>query len=184
MLEINFQPFPILETERLYLRELQIEDKEVMFELRTDANIMRYIPRPPLHDIDDAMALIEKMKLGMTNLQSINWAMTLKDSPEMIGSIAFINIQREHYRTEVGYMMHPAFHRKGLMSEALKAVIQYAFETLHFHSIEAVIDPDNIASENLLIQHNFRKEAHLRENFFFQGQFLDSVIYSLISSKK
>jgi ribosomal-protein-alanine N-acetyltransferase len=183
MLEISFQPFPVIETERLILRELLVEDKEVMFELRTDANIMRYIPRPPLHSIDDAIALIEKMQLGMANLVSLNWAISLKDSPKMIGSIALINIKKEHHRTEIGYMMHPAFHRKGMMQEALKAVIQYAFTDLNFHSIEAVIDPENIASENLLLQNKFIKEAHFKEDFFFQGRFLDSVIYSLLNPK-
>ena len=90
-------------------------------------------------------------------------------------------MQPENYRTETGYILHPDYHRKGIISEAFDTVIDYAFNVLKFHSLEAVIDPDNIASEQLLIKHKFVKEGHFKENGFFEGRFLDAVIYSRIN---
>mgnify|MGYP003533459009 FL=1 len=66
------------------------------------------------------------------------------------------------------------------MKEALDKALQFGFRTLNFHSIEAVIDPRNTASENLLVKANFKKEAHFKENFFYNNEFLDTVIYSLL----
>ncbi len=66
------------------------------------------------------------------------------------------------------------------MYEALDMVLDYAFCRLNFHSVEAVIDPGNLASERLLLKHCFVKEAHLKENFYYQAEFLDTVIYSLL----
>ncbi len=66
------------------------------------------------------------------------------------------------------------------MSEALEAVINYAFNTLKLHSIEANINPENNASRQLLIKAGFNKEAYFKENYYFNGHFIDSEIYSLI----
>lgn len=67
------------------------------------------------------------------------------------------------------------------MGESIQLVIDYAFNILKFHSIEAVIDPDNFASEKVLIKSKFLKEGHLKENEYYDGKFLDTVIYSLIN---
>jgi ribosomal-protein-alanine N-acetyltransferase len=69
------------------------------------------------------------------------------------------------------------------MKEALTAVINYGFTQLKLHSIEAVIDPNNTASENVLLRNGFIKEAHFRENFLHKGEFLDSVHYALFAKK-
>ena len=90
-------------------------------------------------------------------------------------------MQKEHYRAEIGYLLHPDYQQKGIMDEALKAVIKYGFETMQLHSIEANVNPANAASMKLLEKNGFVKEAYFKENYFYNGQFLDSVIYSLLN---
>jgi ribosomal-protein-alanine N-acetyltransferase len=80
-------------------------------------------------------------------------------------------------------MILPEHNGKGIVTEAIKAVIKYGFETLKLHSIGAVIDPENVASAKVLKKNGFVKEAHLKENEFFEGRYLDSVIYSLLNKK-
>lgn len=87
-----------------------------------------------------------------------------------------------NYRAEIGYLIAPAHWRKGLVSEALTAVITFAFEEMRLHSIEANINPQNEASRRLLLKHGFVKEAYFKEDYYFNGKFLDSEIYSLISN--
>ena len=109
------------------------------------------------------------------------WGITLKESDTVIGTICYWRMQKEHYRAEIGYALHPAQQGKGMMDEALKAVLQYGFETMQLHSVEANVNPANEASRKLLERNGFVKEAHFRENYYYNGQFLDSVIYSLIT---
>jgi len=77
-------------------------------------------------------------------------------------------------------MSLPEFNGKGYITEAIKAVVTYGFEEMDLHSIEAVIDPDNVASEKVLQKNGFVKEAHILENELWDGKFWDTVIYSLL----
>jgi [ribosomal protein S5]-alanine N-acetyltransferase len=183
MLHINFNPFPELETRRLKLRAVAETDVAEVFSLRSDAEIMKYIPRPLSVTLQDALNHIEVINNGLAAGKSINWAITEHGHNRLIGMVCLVNIQPENYRTEIGYILHPEFHGKGIMDEALKAVIDYAFNTLHFHSLEALIDPMNTASEKILLRNNFVKEAHFKEKTFYQGVFLDDVIYSRLNPR-
>ncbi|MDR6967684.1 RimJ/RimL family protein N-acetyltransferase [Flavobacterium arsenatis] len=80
-------------------------------------------------------------------------------------------------------MILPEFQGKGIVSESIKVLLKYGFDEMNLHSVEAVIDPENIASEKVLQKSNFIKEAHFKENEFFEGKFWDSVVYSILSKK-
>ena len=67
------------------------------------------------------------------------------------------------------------------MSEAIKAVLEIGFKKYKFHSIEANVNPKNKYSIKLLEKNNFRREGYYKENYFFNGKFLDSAIYSLVA---
>ena len=178
MLELNFEPFPILETGRLRLRKITLDDAPDIFVLRTNAEAMKYINKPRLNTIDDAIELINKMNEPVR----INWGITLKNENKVIGTIGYHRVEKEHYRAEIGYMLLPQFWNTGLMTEAITRVIDFGFNKMNLHSIEAIINPGNTVSRKLLQKFNFSKEAYFRENFFFDGKFLDSEVYSLVKS--
>jgi ribosomal-protein-alanine N-acetyltransferase len=77
-------------------------------------------------------------------------------------------------------MSLPKFNGQGYITEAIKTVVAYGFEQLNLHSIEAIIDPENRASERVLQKNGFVKEAHILENELWEGKFWDTVIYSLL----
>ena len=183
MLDLNFDPFPTIETERLILRAIKDTDANELFHLRSDKNVMQFIDRPLAETIDDALKLIKVISDGHTNKESITWAITLKDIPELIGTIGFWRIEKEHYRAEIGYLLNPAQQGKGIMQEAMKVVFQYGFEIMKLHSVEANVNPENTASIKLLEKNGFVREGYFRENYFYNGKFLDSAIYSLLSKK-
>ena len=176
MPELNFDPFPVLETERLILRKISMDDAEDMFHLRTNEDAMKYINKPKLTSIDDAKEIIKKMN----DPDRIQWGITLKTSDIIIGTIGYHRIEKEHYRAEIGYMLHPQYWNTGLMSEAITKVINYGFDEMKLHSIEAIINPGNTISRKILKKFNFIKEAYFKENFFFEGKFYDSEVYSLV----
>lgn len=180
MLEFNFHPFPVIETERLVLRKITNDDVNEVFELRSNPETMKYIPRPLVKNNEDALAHIAMIEEKIETNTGINWGITLKDNPKLLGIIGYYRMQPENYRAEIGYMLLPEFHGKGIIPEAVNILIKYGFENLKLHSIEAVIDPENYASEKVLQKCGFTKEAHLKESEFYEGKFLDKVIYSLL----
>lgn len=181
MLTLNFLPFPELKTERLILRRVLASDVNEMYALRSNPQTMKYIPRPLIVNHEEALAHIKMMDDKIINNKGINWAITLKGDDTMLGVIGHYQINQEHYRAEIGYMILPEFNGKGITTEAVNCVVEYGFNTMQLHSIEGVIDPANIASEKVLLKCGFVKEAHFKENEYFNGKFIDSVIYSKLS---
>ncbi|QKJ64042.1 GNAT family N-acetyltransferase [Flavobacterium sp. M31R6] len=182
MLDINFSPFPNLETKRLSLRQVKANDADAILSLRSNDEVMKYIPRPYLKTKEDALELIvmfdDKIESGI----GINWGIYFLEEPEkLLGIIGYYRMKPEHYRAEVGYMLFPEYNGKGIVSEALQRVVEYGFKDMKLHSIEAVLDPENKGSEKVLIKNGFVKEAHLIENEYYEGRFLDSMIYSLLN---
>jgi ribosomal-protein-alanine N-acetyltransferase len=181
MLSISFAPFPNLETERLSLRRVDKNDASPILELRSNVETMKYIPRPLLKSTEDALEHIAMIDAKIENSEGINWAITLKNDSKLIGIIGFYRIKSEHFRAEIGYMILPAFSGNGIISEAINEVMNYGFNEIHLHSVEGIIDPNNLGSAKVLQKNGFIKEAHLKENEFYEGRFLDTVIYSRLN---
>lgn len=180
MLEFNFSPFPNLETNRLNLRRLKSEDVSEILALRSNPEIMKFIPRPLMKTKEEALEFISVMDANVTNNILLNWAITTKEEDTLIGMIGFYRMKPENYRAEVGYILSAEFHGQGIITEALERVIKFGFDEMKLNSIEAVIDPENYGSEKVLLKNNFVKEGHFKEHTFFEGKFLDSVFYSLL----
>ena len=183
MLEPNFSPFPIIKTERLLLRCIEMKDAPELLFLRGSDKTMQYIDREKLTSTAEAEALIQKILESLNTNEGIMWCITLINKPKiLIGTIGHWRLLKQHYRAEVGYMLHPDHWNKGIMKEALLAVIDYGFNVMKLHSIEAHINPANAASAALLESTGFTREAYFKEDFFFNGAFIDSAIYSLLTS--
>ena len=180
MLTINFHPFLNLETERLLLRRIENNDADEVLALRGNPETMKYIPKPLAKTKQDALAHIAMIEDKIVNNIGINWGITIKGNPKIIGIIGIYKFYPENHRAEIGYMSLPEHNGKGYITEAIKAVVIYGFEQMNLHSIEAIIDPDNSASERVLQKNGFVKEAHIKENELWEGKFWDTVIYSLL----
>lgn len=177
---LNFNPFPDITTNRLILRRLSVNDVNEVFALRSNEECMKYIPRPICKNTDEALEHINLINTNIDENIGINWAITLKGYEKLIGIIGHYKISCENFRSEIGYMILPEYQNKGYVTEAVKAMLEYGFNQLNLNSIEAIIDPNNIASEKVLQKNGFKKEAHLTENQFYNGRYLDTVIYSIL----
>jgi len=181
MLELTYERYPVLETERLKLRALTMDDVPVLYEMRTNPLMIRYTDRARLQTMQEA---VDKMKLILDNVEkrdSLAWAIELKESKKQIGDISFWRFVKEHYRAEIGYSLLPDYWDKGYMREAARCAIDYGFSICNIHSIEANVNPNNAASIKLLEKLNFVREAYYKENYYFNGKFLDSAVYSLVN---
>jgi [ribosomal protein S5]-alanine N-acetyltransferase len=185
MLEVNLpQLHPILHTPRLTLRSLSEDDAPDLFRLRSDERVMRYLARPVMTDVSEAVPYIQVILNNYAANESVTWGICLKDQPNIIGTIGFWRMDKGNHRTEIGYILSPDYWRKGIMSEAINAACEYCFEVLHFRSVEANTDPNNEASGAVLERCGFVQEAYFRENYYFNGKFLDSRIYSKLNPNR
>lgn len=180
-MELNFNPFPVIETERLRLRQLSHDDADEMLFLRSDLRVMRYIDRPPAKSVEDAIEYIDDIIAHIKRNEVIMWAITMRSDNKLIGTVCLWKIEKGNCRGEVGYMLHPDFHRKGIMTETLKAVLDFSFNQLKFHSLTADVNPANDASKLLLKSLGFEQEAYFRESYYYDGKFIDSAIFCIIS---
>ncbi len=163
--------FPILITERLILRQLEIQDEEEIFFLRSDERVNKYLVAPIAQSVEEARAFINKINTSIINDEWAYWAITLKNNNKLIGTICFWNISIEENKAGIGYVLHPDFQGKGIMNEAIHKVIDYGFEKMKLRSIEAILDPGNLKSIELL----------KRNGFVYAVELDDAVIYHLIN---
>lgn len=157
-------------------------DAAALFVLRSNPQIMHYVPRPLATHEDEAAQLIAAIQQGFDEGNSLTWGIADNVTNHIIGTLGFWRIEPDNHRAEIGYLLHTHYHGKGLMQTAIQSACRFAFDTLPLHSIEAKIDSTNIASLKTIERCGFRREAHFRENFFHKGQFVDTYVYGLLRS--
>ncbi|MFM2231278.1 MAG: hypothetical protein RL607_2536 [Bacteroidota bacterium] len=176
----SFTPFPVLTTSRLVLRRVRESDWPELLALRGDPEVMRYIPRPLVTTPEQAREHFTMIDTKIEENLGINWAITRHGEDKLLGVLGHYRLQPENFRSEIGYMLLPEAQGQGIVPEAVTAILKYGFEHMQLHSVEAVIDPENGASEKVVQKLGFVKEAHILENEYFDGRFWDTVIYSLL----
>ncbi len=177
-----FESFPDLVTERLTLQLHEERDVDSLFELRSDPDVMAYMDMPMATDKSVVLERIREIRKDFQDKKGINWTIKLKNSSVAIGYMSLWRIDHANHRAEIGYALQKEYWKKGISFEAAKKVIDFAFDELKVHNIMANINPKNKSSEGLLLKLGFRQEAYFREDFFFEGKFTDSAIFSLLVS--
>lgn len=181
-LELNFTPFPNLDIERLLLRQLTMTDDNEIFALHSNERNRKYLLRPKPKSIDVALKFIYKINDGITKNNQILWGILFKDDKKLMGTITLWNISKDNFRAAFGYELHPEFQRQGIMQEALEIVLDYGFNIMKLHSIEAEVSPKNEPSIKRLERNDFIREAYFKEDIYYNGKFLDTAIYTLLNS--
>jgi len=176
--------FPQLETDRLVLRELTLDDMEFYFRHFNIIEIVKGCCFPGPKSLDASREELELYCIRPFKENSgIRWGIVMKGNHKLIGTCGFTHWWKNERRGETGYDMNPVFWRQGIMMEALRAVLKYGFESMDLDKIQAVIDSENIRSQRLTLRLGFKKESVLRQNSVFEGQYRDDAYYSLIKEE-
>jgi ribosomal-protein-alanine N-acetyltransferase len=149
--------------------------------MRSSDEVMRYVERPRPKSIEDVLVFIAQLNGSIDKQENINWFIHAKSDNAFVGSIGFWRMKPEHFRAEVGYTLLPAYWKQGIGTEALQAALGYAFDVMNAHSVEASLNPANEASIRLLEKLGFVREAYFREDYYWQGKFLDTAVYALLA---
>lgn len=163
-----------LETERLLLKEINEGHVEDILRIRSNEIINKYVHRNPPQNNYDALEFILTIQKRTADNQTFYWGISLKDQPNLIGTICLWNFSEDRTTAEVGYELLPEYHRKGIMSEALSAVLDFSFNELQLLEIVAMTDKLNENSKLLLLKHHFVLEEGREDEGF-----TDNLVFSL-----
>ena len=177
-----FENFPVLESKRIQYKKILVTDAEDIFKIRSSDDVMKYMDTSKMVSRTESIKFIESMDESFKKGNGINWGLIEKFTNNFVGYFGFWRIDSKNCRGEIGYALCPESWGKGYMLETFRTLIKFGFEELNLHSIEANVNPENISSIKLLEKFGFKREAYFKENYFFNNEFKDSIIYSLLKS--
>lgn len=183
LIEEAFTPFPVLTTERLILRQVVPADAPALFAVKGDRAITRAYAQPPHPSAEITRSWIERLGQSFQRREALFWGLAMIDGGPLIGTGGFWNIDAGSAFAELGYELGRDFQGQGLMSEAVRAMLDYGFGRMGLHRVEALPLEENSSSIRLLERLGFRQEGHLRQRIFFDGRRIDQRMYSLLAGE-
>jgi ribosomal-protein-alanine N-acetyltransferase len=169
---------PNLETSRLLLRELSLNDADELFHVFSDEETTHYVPREKHIDKTITRKYLENRIKGMNEGKSFVWSVINKNENRVVGTVDL------HFKLDraasIGAVINRDCWGKGVATEALKEVIRYGFETMNLIRIEGKCESNNIASEKMLKKLGMTYEGTLRKEVIIKGTSRDAKVYSLL----
>lgn len=182
MLSDIFDKPVTFETDRLRLRLLTQQDTQDIYEIFSDRQVMKYYDLSPFESLERAKEQIDLFINGFEQRTMLRWGIEHKDDGKLIGTCGFFAFNEDALKAELGYELNSSYHGKGLMSEAINAVLGFIFRESGINRVEAFVEPQNTASQKLLEKLGFTKEGTLRRYERCRGDLIDITIFGLLRS--
>lgn len=179
----TFTVFPELKTERCILREVGADDCAEIYELYSNADVVKYMPFTPFTSVQDARDEMHWYQKIFKEQSGLRWMIEDRESKKVVGTCGFLNYEKIHNRIEIGYDLTPDFWGKGIMTEVVQCVVDFGFLNMSLNKIEAKIEPENEASIRLMNKLGFYKEGVLRQHELEKGKYVDLAVFSKLRSE-
>lgn len=182
---MQLRPNYPIQTARLALRPLCMDDLAALLAYRGDPEVCRYLPFEPM----TAELLAGRLTGDLApeaitdEGQALTLGATARDGGRLIGDVVLFFRSREHAVGELGYVFSPEVAGRGYASEACAALLALAFEELGLHRVIARLDARNDASARLAARLGMRREAHFVRNELFKGEWSDEVVFALLADE-
>lgn len=179
----HFKEFPVLQTERLILRSFHLNDITQYLDFFTDPEVQKYLGDLSIpKDLENATRWVNNMNgRCFKNKLVITWCIELKNTNEVVGRVDLGGFVRKSM-ADLSYYLSKHYWNQGIMSEAVKSVLDYGFHVLNLHRIQATVLPDNKSSIHLLTKQGFMKEGLLRQ-YDFGNTFQDTFLFSILKDE-
>lgn len=171
-MNIQFNPFPELESNRLFLKQLDQSHTSALFRYHSSKDNFPYVDMPIHQSVVETENYVTKMTTGVAENKWVIWAICLKESGEIIGTISIWNLDRRKNKGEFGYDIFPKYRRKGYMKETMNVVLKYAFGVMKMAKIEAYTNHENLASIEFLRNMGFTY-CETIEDEYSNGKLMD-----------
>jgi RimJ/RimL family protein N-acetyltransferase len=169
-----------LETERLVVRPVAEADLADLLLVNGDDEVTRFLPYESWRSVDDGLAWLARMRKIEESGTGVQRVVIDKASGRAIGGCLLFRLEPASARAELGYVLGRRYWGRGLMREALAALIPHAFGTLGLRRLEAEVNPLNAPSCGLLERLGFRNEGLLRQRWAAKGAVYDTRFYGLL----
>lgn len=181
--ELHQTHFHKLETERLILRPVRLEDAEAMFAYTSVPACFQYLRRNPHTSVEEDRAFIRDVLEGYRLHREFVWGICPQDMDSPIGTCRLFDFQLAEGCCEVSYLVHPAYQRHGIASEAVGRLIRYAFEELDFQMVFTRCAAGNTGSERVMQKCGMILEKRLPHCAELHGVWHDFLLYSIKRSR-
>ena len=179
-IEDIFSDLPSLETDRLLLRRLTLDDANDIFEYASEPDVAKYVPWEHHKSIEDSLTFLNFALAKYKEKKVSDWGIVLKENNKLIGTIAFHWWSIDHASAEVGYALSKNHWNKGLTTEALNEILKFGFKKMELNRIEGRTRVENIASQSVLKKAGMSYEGTMREQFFTKGDYRDFIMFSIL----
>jgi ribosomal-protein-alanine N-acetyltransferase len=176
--------FPELSSSRLLLRAINKDDAESLYANFSDEEVMKYYNHYPYTSIEQVDSVIKIFTDNFAEGVSIRWAIVLKEKNEVIGTIGLNYSSAHPFSVEMGYELNRREWGKGITTEAISLVKEFAFHQLGLVRIQARTKPENIGSWKTLEKSGFEREGLLRKQSYWKNESHDVFLYAVINNKK
>jgi RimJ/RimL family protein N-acetyltransferase len=180
-----FTPDYPIHTERLSLRPFTMDDLDALHDLQSREDVTRYLywnPRTRREAREALAQRVNQWRFDEIN-DTIALAVVRRDTGALIGTANLIYASLPHSQGELGYVLHPDHHGQGFATEVTVALLRLGFEGAGLHRVYGRCDGRNVASARVMEKAGMRREAHLRENEFFKGEWSDEIIFALLAKE-
>ncbi|WEB41046.1 GNAT family N-acetyltransferase [Streptomyces yunnanensis] len=180
---LPFTPAYPLRTERLDLRPVRHDDFDAVYAYQRRPEVCRYLYWGP-HDEAASRASVADKTTRTTLRESgdfLQLAVVVHETGTLVGDVTFVYASRRHRQGGIGYVFNPEHAGRGYATEAARALLELGFDQLGLHRVQAELDGRNTASAKLLERLGMRREGHLRENEFLDGEWSDEVVYAMLA---
>lgn len=175
-----FGQLPTMVTDRLILRPVRMSDAQDLFEYSSDPEVARHVLWDAHRSIHQTRAYIRYLLRQYRNAAPGTFVIAARSSGKVIGTIGFMWVQPENRSAEVGYSLSRAYWNQGIMTEALRAVLEFGFRKLNLNRIEAQHEFDNPASGHVMRNAGMRHEGTLRQRIYNKGRYADVDLYAVL----
>ena len=185
-IEDIFSDLPVLETDRLTLRKMCLDDAEDLFEYASDPEVSTYTTWSPHLSLDDSREFLTRVLALYESSELAEWGVIHKADRKFIGTCGFVDWSPYHSRAEIGYAMSRKYWGQGLMTEAARKVIGFGFENMRLNRVEARCMIENIGSARVMEKSGMTYEGILREHMYVpkgnptRGRYDDLKMYSIL----
>ena len=171
---------PELATPRLRLRKLTMRDAQDIYRYSRDAEVARHVLWDAHRSIGESRAYLRYMIRRYRAHEPASWGIEYAATGQIIGTIGWMWIQRDNASAEVGYSLARDFWNRGIMTEALRAVIAHGFKSMNLNRIEAQHETTNPASGAVMRKCGMTHEGTLRQRLYNKGKYVDVDLYAIL----
>ena len=176
----SYTYMPVLETPRLILRKLTMRDAADIYRYSRSRDVARYVLWEAHRTVGESRSYLRYMLKRYRNREPASWGIEWKQTGEIIGTIGFMWIQSDNAAAEVGYSLSRDYWNRGIMTEALRAVIGHGFGSMNLNRIEAQHETGNPASGAVMRKCGMQREGTLRQRLYNKGRYVDVELYAIL----